>query len=556
MGFEELLKKKLGPMRELVRRDGRPEPPAHDPATLWYRRAVGLELRVRPEETWAEVEVGRADRPDRERTRLSMREGLFVAGLTRWAHASELERVHAIRAADLWRFVDRDLLFFSTDDPGVHLTGRSGAIAEARATGAKLARRASVWPTCAVETAIQIAPMPFMPRGDDLRGAELVGVRFASLERGKEVFGATITGSKTLGLLLRELLPLLDGTWSPDELLDAMPKRDRDDVEQLLTLLDGLTFFDIVRERPEPAARLARPAGPQLTWLGHAAVLVQTAGKNVLVDPLFFSKSEPEARWTDPRSKFDPRALPPLDAILITHGDNDHLNANALALLPREVPVFIPKIGKPPAYQVDIQGVLRVLGFREVYEVEPWAAIALGDVVITACPFVGEDWGLSLAQSTFLVESDELSVFFAADAYRMDDVYTTLAARSRRVDVAFMGVSGNAETFVMPDGFGYGNFYRDWVPRVRHNEWVRHCAGPADAVASLAVLRPRFAFGYASGGAPYIHTEYSDTGDHAQLATLLAPATARGAFDTRAVSFALGVPATLAELPGLPRGDE
>jgi hypothetical protein len=116
-----------------------------------------------------------------------------------------------------------------------------------------------------------------------------------------------------------------------------------------------------------------------------------------------------------------------------------------------------------------------------------------------------------------------------------------IAALGPRIDLAFMGVSGSAETFVMPEGFGYGNFYREWIPRVRYNEWVKHCAGPVDAVRMLSVLNPRVAFGYAAGGASYIRTEYSDVGDHEQMAEVLA--TKRSAtFDTRAISLPLGRP--------------
>ena len=46
MSFEDLLRKKLGPMRDLVSRTPRPDPPSYDPATLYFRRAVGLEARA------------------------------------------------------------------------------------------------------------------------------------------------------------------------------------------------------------------------------------------------------------------------------------------------------------------------------------------------------------------------------------------------------------------------------------------------------------------------------------------------------------------------------
>lgn len=521
MSFEDLLRKKLGPMRDLVRREPRPDPPVYDPSTLFYRRAVGLEARARPEETWARIELGRVDRPAKTLQSLDAKLAGIVLGMTSWTHASALP----LSPDELWSLVDRDLLFYARFDPRISLTGRSGVLTDGR----RIARRASMWPTAAIETAVAIAPMSFMPRGDDLRGAEHVGYRFASLERGFEVFGATISGTKKTGAALRALIPLLDGSFTYEQLATSQERKN------MLELLDRLTVLEAI---DAPPSRIPPASKAHVAWLGHGAVLLQAGGANVLFDPLFFSISEPEERGVSP-AKFDPRSLPDIDAVFITHGDNDHLNANSLAQLPASTPIYIPPIGATPAaYQVDIRGMLRVLGFDNVYELDHRAGVVIRDLTVSAWPFAGEDWDLPLAKSTYLAESDDASVFLSADSAPMDDVYRELAARGRKVDLAFMGVSGSAETMVMPDGFGYGNFYREWIPRVRHNEWVRHCSTPEDAARSVEILGPRFAFGYAAGGASFIRTEYSDTGDHQTFAQLI-----KGA-----VSLPLGSPVAIENL--------
>src|SRR5687767_1527883 len=206
--------------------------------------------------------------------------------------------------------------------------------------------------------------MPFMPRGRDLAGAEMVGVRLASLERGHEVLGVTITGSQELGTVTRYLLSLLDGR-TAEEILDRVPKSLRPLAEKTLELFDLITALE--EHRHSDRFLTDRP---QVTWLGHAAVLVQTAGKSILVDPLFFSSSDPPEKQGEPR--FDPRSLPRLDAILITHGDNDHLNTNSLSMLSPKTPIYLPRVGNEPApYQVDLFGVARVLGFTEIVELDP-----------------------------------------------------------------------------------------------------------------------------------------------------------------------------------------
>jgi hypothetical protein len=247
VGFEDLLKKKLGPMANLVDRSTRPEPPKYDPRELYYRRAVGIEARIRPEETWSGIDFGRIGEDEKRAfVRLDVKEASKLMSLVEWRHASEIEREVGLSPAALWRLVERDLLFFSKDDPGARLTGKAGVLA-ALTPGQTIARRASAWPTMAVETAIQIAPLPFMPRGADLAMAELVGARFASLERGHEVLGVTITGGKRTGSILRRLLPLLDGRRTPDEVLAAFSKDTHADYPEAFCGFDEEgVFADVV----------------------------------------------------------------------------------------------------------------------------------------------------------------------------------------------------------------------------------------------------------------------------------------------------------------------
>lgn len=500
--------------------------PDYDAGALYYRRAVGLEVRARPEESWAAIEIAGAAG---KRIELDRRVAEIVVGMTAWTPAAET----GLDPKRLMRLVDDDLLYFAPSDPGRPLTGKGGALAE----GTHVRRRASMWPTAAIETAAEIAPMPFMPRGRDLDGAVMVGARFASLEKGTEVFGATIIGGARTGAILRSLLPMLDGHRTKAEIVARLG----DDAARYLELLDALTILEPACGPPEEAKRFLR-GEDQVTWLGHGAVLAQVGGTSLLVDPLFFSTSEPPEPYPS-HARPDPRALPKIHGVLITHGDNDHLNAGSLAMLDPATPVLIPRVGSQPApYQVDIRRVLSVLGFSDITELDPWDVVRIGSATITAFPFRGESWGLDLAKVTYLVESERARLFFAADSNAMPDVYARLA--EKRVDLAFMGVSGNAETFAMPAGFGYGNFYRDWIPRARHNEWVRHCAGPREAMESLAIFTPRYAFGYAAGGASFIRTEYSDAGSHEELARLLIEAGA----ETTPVRLELGQPAPIEAL--------
>jgi L-ascorbate metabolism protein UlaG (beta-lactamase superfamily) len=510
MSFEDLLQKRLGPMRDLITwRTPRPRI-SYDPAHLWYRRALGVDLRFRPDTTWAEVEVAGAGGTWRGTPRA---DALMLAGLTTWTHASTL----GLSPRALTQLLEQDCLYFSPTEPtgpSAVLSGTAGAL---RDPGAKLARRRGMAPVPALETPIEIKPFPFMPRGRELLGSGLVGFRWGSRERGHEVFAASITGTPRTGRVLRTLVAALDGTRTADELLELLPAADRTHAKKLLEVMDGLTALSTTPVRRWPA-----PADPRVTWLGHAAVLVETCGYRILVDPLFFADSDPVERFAS-GPRFDPRTLPPIDLVLITHGDNDHLNATSLALLPANTPIVIPKVRTTAEpWQVDVRGTLELLGFTHIHELDTWDTLALGPLTITACPFEGEDWELELPQATYLVESPEVSLYFSADAGPMPETYAALAARGRRVDLAVLGVSGCAEAMVAPRELGYGNFYEAWVPREQRNLWVQHTSGPRESAAAARALEPRYVFGYAAGGASFIQTAYSDVGDHAALAEALA----------------------------------
>ncbi len=70
--------------------------------------------------------------------------------------------------------------------------------------------------------------------------------------------------------------------------------------------------------------------------VGHASVLIQTSGRNILVDPVWSARASPlrfagPKRWDAPGIAL--ADLPPIDTVLITHGHYDHLDAPTLTRL-------------------------------------------------------------------------------------------------------------------------------------------------------------------------------------------------------------------------------
>lgn len=77
------------------------------------------------------------------------------------------------------------------------------------------------------------------------------------------------------------------------------------------------------------------PQEPQITWLGHASVLIQMEKLNILVDPcLVWNPNRYYKKWFYAKrlvpSPIKINKLPRIDAILITHNHGDHLDMPAL----------------------------------------------------------------------------------------------------------------------------------------------------------------------------------------------------------------------------------
>lgn len=84
-----------------------------------------------------------------------------------------------------------------------------------------------------------------------------------------------------------------------------------------------------------PPQRVAG-AGWRITFVGHASLLIQTAGLNILVDPVWSERASPFAaigpkRVNDPGIAFDD--LPPIDVVLVSHNHYDHLDTATLGRL-------------------------------------------------------------------------------------------------------------------------------------------------------------------------------------------------------------------------------
>ena len=180
---------------------------------------------------------------------------------------------------------------------------------------------------------------------------------------------------------------------------------------------------------------------PAVTWIGHATVLAQFGGINVLADPHFSQRASPVS-FLDPKRAIDPAmaiaALPRIDVVLISHNHYDHLDDASVRGLNAQP-------GGPPLFIVPL-GLKAWFAEREIVslvELDWWQSHTLagpaGPVELVLTPV--RHWsgrGLTDRMQTlwggYAVFAPDLHLFFTGDTgYSKDfsDIRERFAARQR-----------------------------------------------------------------------------------------------------------------------------
>ena len=108
-----------------------------------------------------------------------------------------------------------------------------------------------------------------------------------------------------------------------------------------------------------PGKPEARVEGDRMvaTWIGHATVLIQTQGLNILTDPIWSdtrraARLRPASASRSRASRFDD--LPKIDLVLVSHNHYDHLDKATLKRLwERDRPRIVTSLGNDSVIGAD-----------------------------------------------------------------------------------------------------------------------------------------------------------------------------------------------------------
>ena len=137
-------------------------------------------------------------------------------------------------------------------------------------------------------------------------------------------------------------------------------------------------------ERIDPQRFSTVPAsGLRVTWLGHAALLLELDGVRVLTDPVWSDRASPVS-WLGPTRWYTPAIaiadLPRIDAVTISHDHYDHLDQKTvLALAARGVRFIVP---------LGVGAHLSYWGVPEatITELDWWERTRVGEIDVVCTP--------------------------------------------------------------------------------------------------------------------------------------------------------------------------
>ncbi|MCE9499262.1 MAG: MBL fold metallo-hydrolase [Leptospira sp.] len=206
--------------------------------------------------------------------------------------------------------------------------------------------------------------------------------------------------------------------------------------------LPSLNPEDYKFERVENSGEDLRKNTAKLsvTWIGHATVLIQMDGKNILTDPIWSERCSPVSfagpkRYTKPGVKI--ADLPKIDIVLLSHNHYDHMDAPTLIELEQKFkPHFFAGLKN--------RKFLKELGLSNVSEMDWWEEKSSNQIKVIFTPtqhFSSRSLidGYQTLWGSFIVQSKNHTAFFAGDTGYFDG-FKEIAEKFPGIDIAILPI--------------------------------------------------------------------------------------------------------------------
>ena len=177
--------------------------------------------------------------------------------------------------------------------------------------------------------------------------------------------------------------------------------------------------YDFPVAKNDPEFLRVNQTQKTLTWIGHATMLFQIDGKNILTDPHFSKRSSP-VQWAGPKRVVPPgisiEDLPPIHIVFISHDHYDSLDTQSI------IDLYHREDGTDTRFFVPLgmKKWFKNLGVNSAIEMDWWDNYQMDSLNIIATPM--QHWGKRSPFSrnehlwaSWIVMSKDFRFFFGGD---------------------------------------------------------------------------------------------------------------------------------------------
>jgi len=173
-----------------------------------------------------------------------------------------------------------------------------------------------------------------------------------------------------------------------------------------------------------------------VTYLGHAAILVEAGGARILMDPWLTDPTYHGTWWHFPPLQLGVRDLPRIDYLYVSHEHPDHFDPPTLGQLDKSIQVVIPDYRKKR-----FRDRVAALGFRRIAELPYGTDFVCGDSGL-ALTLIAPDRAWD--DSAILLRHDGATVLNVNDCHLAEATLGALGDQ-HSIDLAFLTFTGASQ---------------------------------------------------------------------------------------------------------------
>lgn len=194
----------------------------------------------------------------------------------------------------------------------------------------------------------------------------------------------------------------------------------------------------------------------RVSMVGHATVLIQTQGKNILTDPMWSKRASPFS-WIGPKRAVLPgiefERLPKIDIVIISHNHYDHMDKRTIKNLVRiHNPLFVTPLGNDSLLR-RISRKIRVISLD-------WYQSTKFNKNINIWCYPAQHWSSrwfidrnKALWGAFIIETNNGNIYFAGDTgYGSGWHFKAALKRFKKFKLAFLPIGAYEPRWFMSYG--------------------------------------------------------------------------------------------------------